>query len=277
MGIRCASATSFEGMMAKVLAISSHVVRGHVGLDATVPALQHLGHEVWALPTVLLASRPGMGRLERQDITGPALARMLAALEADGCWTRIGAVFTGYFPSPESVAAVAQAIAAIKQVNPDVTVLVDPILGDGGRLYVGEATASAIRDALLPLATVATPNLFELGWLTGAVPVRAEEVARAARRIGPPLVVVTSAAETEAAVATLLVGPEHVLLREVPRHPSIPNGVGDHFAGLLLGNLLNGLADQDALDASLAILERVLAASVGRDVLQLVALGGLRR
>ena len=45
--------------MAKVLAISSHVVRGHVGLDATVPALQYLGHEVWALPTVLLSSRPG--------------------------------------------------------------------------------------------------------------------------------------------------------------------------------------------------------------------------
>ena len=50
--------------MARILAISSHVVRGNVGLAATVPALQSLGHEVWALPTVLLASRPGFGRLQ---------------------------------------------------------------------------------------------------------------------------------------------------------------------------------------------------------------------
>ena len=41
--------------MAKVLAISSHVVRGHVGLDATVPALQWLGHEVWALASEVMS------------------------------------------------------------------------------------------------------------------------------------------------------------------------------------------------------------------------------
>ena len=54
--------------MARILAISSHVVRGQVGLAATVPALQSLGHEVWALPTVLLASRPGLGRMSRYEL-----------------------------------------------------------------------------------------------------------------------------------------------------------------------------------------------------------------
>ena len=29
-------------------------------------------------------------------------------------------------------------------------------------------TAEAIRDQLVPLASIATPNLFELQWLTGA-------------------------------------------------------------------------------------------------------------
>ena len=38
--------------MARVLVISSQVARGHVGLAAIVPALQGLGHEVIALPTV---------------------------------------------------------------------------------------------------------------------------------------------------------------------------------------------------------------------------------
>ena len=41
---------------------------------------------------------------------------------------------------------------------------------------------------------------------------------------------------------------------------------------MFLGNLLNGGSDEEALDASLADLDRVLEASAGRDVLQLAAL-----
>jgi len=127
--------------MARVLAISSHVVRGHVGLDATVPALHHLGHEVWALPTVLLASRPGLGRMVKHDLPADALAAMLVALESDGCWPSLDAVLTGYFPSPQSVLPAARAIASIKAAKPDIPVLVDPVVGDAGRLYVAQATA----------------------------------------------------------------------------------------------------------------------------------------
>src|SRR6185295_8396773 len=146
--------------MARVLAISSHVARGCVGLAATVPALQRLGHEVWALPTVLLASRPGLGRFVKHDLPSPDLDAMLSALEADGCWTALDAVIVGYFPSHGSVAVAARAIARIKAVNADALVLVDPILGDAGKLYVATETAAAIRDQLLPLAGIATPNLF---------------------------------------------------------------------------------------------------------------------
>jgi pyridoxine kinase len=258
--------------MAKVLAISSRVVRGHVGLDATVPALQYLGHEVWALPAVLLASRPGLGRLIKHDLPAAELADMLSALEADGCWPSLDAVFTGYFPSAQGVFAAAQAIAAIKAARPNIPVLVDPVIGDAGRLYVAAETAEAIRDALLPLATIATPNLFELGWLTGTTPSHPAEVIEAAHHMGPPTIVVTSASETATTVATLLIGKGERLERVTPKRAGIPNGAGDLFAGLFLGHSLNGGSREAALDASLAGLERVLAASAGRDVLQLSAL-----
>jgi pyridoxine kinase len=258
--------------MARALAISSHVVRGHVGLAATVPALQHLGHEVWAVPTVLLASRPGLGRLTRFELPVQDLTAVLDALEADGCWPSIDAVFTGYFPSEASVAVVAQAIARIKAANPSVLVFVDPILGDDGRLYVAQQTAEAIRSALIPLATIATPNLFELHWLTRSAPQTLDEIARAARGLGPPTVVVTSAAQTQDKIATILVQGTVRVDRNCPRHARIPNGAGDLFAGLLLGALLNRQSLEAALDASLADLDRVLAASEGQDVLQLSAL-----
>lgn len=258
--------------MARVLALSSHVVRGHVGLDATVPALQWLGHEVWALPTVELASRPGLGRMERRDATGPQLVAMLSALEADDCWPMLDAVMTGYFVTPDAVTAVAEAIERIRQANPRLLVLVDPVLGDADRLYVARATAEAIRDRLLPLATIATPNSFELRWLAAAGDKDPADAESMARRLGPPTVVVTSAAETETELSTLLVTRTERVGRSAPRRPAIPNGAGDLFAGLILGHLLNGLGDCAALDASLADLDRVLAASSGRDVLTLAAL-----
>src|SRR5262245_39168100 len=125
--------------MARILAISSLVTHGHVGLAATAPALQHLGHEVWTLPTVLLASRPGLGRLVKRDVPAPDLAAMLSALAADGCWETLDAVFTGYFVTPDAVVAAAQSIGGVRQANPRAVVCVDPVLGDAGRLYVAEA------------------------------------------------------------------------------------------------------------------------------------------
>jgi len=258
--------------MAKVLAISSHVVRGHVGLDATVPALQWLGHEVWALPTVIVASRPGLGRMARHELSASELAGMLAALEADGCWASLDAVMTGYFVAADAVVAAAEAVRRIKAANPRIRVLVDPVLGDAGRLYVLPETAEAVRRELIPQAAIVTPNLFELQWLAGIAASGIDATVQAARRLGPATVVVTSAAEKGATVTTLLVTRSERIEREASRRAGIPNGAGDLFAGLLLGHLLSGRADLAALDASLADLDRVLAASAGRDVLQLSAL-----
>jgi pyridoxine kinase len=257
--------------MARVLAISSHVVRGHVGLDATVPGLQALGHEVWALPTVTLASRPGLGRMARLDPAAADLAALLAALEADGCWAGLDAVLTGYFPSANTVEVAADAVARIKSTSARVRVLVDPVLGDAGKLYVAPDTAAAIRDRLLPLADIATPNLFELGWLSGGAADRAGIIA-AARRLGPATVVVTSALENAGDVTTLLVTPVDAVEHRERGYANIPNGAGDLFAGLLLGHLLIKPSLEAALSASLADLDTVLAASAGKPVLDLAAL-----
>jgi pyridoxine kinase len=258
--------------MARILTLSSHVVRGHVGLGATVPALQYLGHEVWALPTVLLASRPGLGRLVRLETPVDYLSGTLSALESDGTFASLGAVFAGYFPSARAVAAAAAAIVAIKAACPGIIVFVDPILGDADRLYVAAETAEAVRRELIPLASVASPNAFELGWLAGA-PIRTlNEAIETARRLGPARVVVTSATESEEAVTTLLVSSDAHLARTLPRRASLPNGAGDLFAGLFLGRLLGDLTQSAALDAALADLDRVLIASERKPTLDLAAL-----
>ena len=237
-----------------------------------MPALQWLGHEVWTLPTILLASRPGLGRFVRHELPAPGLQAMLLGLESDGCWASVDAVFTGYFPSAAAVAVAADAIGRIRSANAKTVVLVDPILGDAGRLYVPGETAAAIRDRLLALADIATPNLFELQWLSRTPSRDIGEVTALARALGPQRVVVTSAAEAKGEVVTLLVERTSQVERRLKRRDRIPNGAGDLFAGLLLGYLLNGQSADPAFQSSLTALDRVLTASSGRDVLALSAL-----
>jgi pyridoxal/pyridoxine/pyridoxamine kinase len=85
-------------------------------------------------------------------------------------------------------------------------------------------------------------------------------------------VIVTSAWQSPQAVGTMLIARDLRLEREMPKRTDIPNGAGDLFAGLLLGNLLLGGDYSAALDSSLATLDRVLGESSGHDVLQLSAL-----
>ena len=100
--------------MARVLAISSQVARGHVGLSAIVPALQGLGHEVIGLPTVLLSNHPGHKVVAGERVSPALLRRMLDALEANGWLGEIEAVTTAYLPSVEHVQFAVEAIGRVK-------------------------------------------------------------------------------------------------------------------------------------------------------------------
>jgi len=55
--------------------------------------------------------------------------------------------------------------ARIRSKNPDLIYLLDPVLGDSGRLYVAPETIPIYRDALR-YATIITPNWFEVEVLT---------------------------------------------------------------------------------------------------------------
>ncbi len=150
-----------------VIVISSHVVRGSVGNRAAVFALETLGFPVWAVPTVVLPWHPGHGPAGRIVPPAEEFSRLMQDLQRAPWLGEVGAVLTGYLGHPEQAAAVAELVKAVKAKNPEAVYLCDPVIGDEKGLYVPEATAMGIRDRLLPLADIATPNRFELSWLTG--------------------------------------------------------------------------------------------------------------
>ena len=251
--------------MARILALSSQVARGHVGLSAIVPALQRLGHEVWPLPTILLSNRRACARCEDRRAGGPG--GNCRCTRANGWLGEIEAVITGYYG--EHVHLAGSIVRRLRSTQ-SIYYLCDPVLGDEPKgLYIDPKAATAIRDVLQPLADVITPNRFELQWLTNLPTQSFEGVIQASAVLKNTAVVVTSALKQEDTLENLLVEGGRVQSCSVPFREVVPHGTGDFFSGLILGHYLNGASMAEAMAKAAAGVEQAIAASAGREELAL--------
>jgi pyridoxine kinase len=249
--------------MARVLAISSQTVFGPVGNSAAVPALQVRGHEVLQIPTVILSNHPGLGQPAGLSTPTGVIEEIFAALTKLGAFANIDAVLTGYFTSSEQVIAVVKQISILKVEHQELVVLVDPVIGDHGGLYVEISVAEAIRDLLLPLATITTPNVFEVSWLAGT-----PDVAQAVAAINVAETIVTSVPDGEDLLATQLYTSRQALRHITQKRNQVPHGTGDYLSGCYLAERLKHPADV-AFKAAMTSLDQTIARSIGLSALQL--------
>ena len=231
-----------------IISISSHVMRGSVGNRASAFALETLGHPVWSVPTVLLPWHPGHGRSTRIAIDADLFAAALGDLASARWRDEVGAAMSGYFADKRQVQAAAEMIRSFRERDPNFVYLCDPVIGDRGGLYVSEGIAEAIRDELLPLASIITPNRFELAWLAGMPVDTSGDIEAAAKAVGVPIVVATSAhAMMAGAIANQLIKDGQSVLAEHRALDRAPNGLGDLFSALMLSRIADGLPTEEAL------------------------------
>lgn len=264
--------------MARILAISSQVARGNVGLSIIVPALQALGHEVIALPTVMLSNHPGHPLVAGTLMEPNVLHNMLDALAANGWLAGLDGVLTGYLPSAEHVAFASAAVRRTRAATPHkpLTYLCDPVLGDDPKgLYIDEAAARAIRAQLIPLADIATPNRFELSYLNstaGAVDIGSHEDALRFHLDCTTTIATSIPSFASGETMNVLYSAGATALTRVTLRKDAPHGTGDLFSALVLSAALGGAEMFDVLSSATAGVDAVLAASTGRDELNISAL-----
>lgn len=260
-----------------ILSIQSHVAWGHVGNAAAVFPLQRLGFEVLPIHTVQFSNHTGYGQFRGQVFGADHVREIITGLRERGMLARMSAVLSGYLGDAGTGAVILEAVGEIRQHNPAVRYLCDPVMGDVGRgVFVNPAIPDFLRDQAIPFANVITPNQFEFELLTGSKLSSVEDAVRHARQLrgrGPDTVVITSLATADIAedqLGTLAVDASGAWLVCTPRidlHP-LPNGMGDVFSATLLGRLLAGHALAQALELATATLYGLVArtASASRDL-----------
>ena len=140
-------------------------------------------------------------------------------------------------------------------------------MGDvGPGWYVGAGIPEWYRDQALAAADIATPNRFELEWLSGGPIGTLAEAAAAAAGAAPARARVSSSspASRPAAdrLAVLAAGPEGAWAVETPRLPIEATGCGDALAALFLGWLLKGKPVPEALALAVAAIWGVVEATL---------------
>lgn len=255
-----------------VIVISSHVARGSVGNRAAVFALETLGHPVWAVPTIILPWHPGHGRATRIIPDAGQFKAMLKDLEGAPWLGEIAGVLTGYMGDEAQVGAVASLVKAVRAKNPDALYVCDPVMGDLDGLYIKQEIAAGIRDELVPLADIVTPNRYELSWMTGRDLSDPRSTMEAAAALGTPTALVTSApALMRGFTGNLLLSGGEAWMAEHRIIDNPPNGLGDLTGAVFLARLLDGMNMSKALQTTTAAVFEILARTArrGGDELQL--------
>lgn len=228
-----------------ILSIQSHVAYGHVGNSAAVFPLQRAGHEVWPVHTVNFSNHTGYGDWGGMMVPAPEVTSVIDGIERRGVFAQIDGILSGYQGGPDIAGAIIDAVHRIKAVNPKAIYACDPVMGNAkSGCFVSEEIPPLLRDKVVPVADVITPNQFELGYLTG-LPVQTLEqtltAVRAAQEIGPKTVLVTSVKRPETAddvIEMLAVDGERAYLVATPFLPFKRNGSGDVTAALFTGHYL---------------------------------------
>lgn len=251
-----------------ILTISSQVLYGHVGNAVADFTLKRLGHPVIAVPTVVLSNHKGYSDAVG-EIIGPDLLRdFFSALERRGALDTLTAVQTGFMATVGQAQNIFDFLAELRSSKPNLPIIIDPVMGDKGRLYVDPALVTVFRERAPSLASLITPNLFEAQTLVDATEQELDRLVIGLEQTGFASGLITSA-ET-----LLSPSPNRAILCFEPNRQNMvhheglsfqrePNGVGDFVAALSAGLYAQGtlLERTERISKALVALLRVTQAA----------------
>lgn len=241
--------------MKKILLINDVVGHSHVGMVAMLPILSHLGHLTYNLPTALVSNTLDYGRFSVLETTN-------YMRDTIPVWEKLGfrfdAACTGLMFSEEQARTVASYCRSLREQG--TTLFVDPVMGDGGRLYNGISNRQVeLMREMVGICDLTLPNYTEACYLSG-IPYRAEglgwneacSMLDGIARLGARAVIVTSARvdgrscvvgrRSEQPLAGFRQHLDEGLYFKLDYDeiPAAFHGTGDIFSALLIGRLLNG-------------------------------------
>ena len=237
-----------------VLAIAGSDSGGGAGIQADLKAIAAAGaHGTTAITALTAQNTVGVDAIH--PVPSPMILAQVRAVTSD---IGVDAVKIGMLGTVEAIDAVVEALA---MVPPRTPVVLDPVMvSESGAQLLEPAARETLVGRLLPLATVATPNLAEARALSGLGDGASQSaLAAAVRELGPSAVIVTGGHSSEGA-DLLDDGRGEPLRIPGPLHPDgAAHGSGCTHSATLAALLADGVELRDAARRAREVAGRAVA------------------
>lgn len=236
---------------------------GRCSMTVELPLISALKVQACPLPTALLSVHTGFPSHYIDDYTD----RMRPYMEN---WKENGIAFdgiaTGFLGSVEQIDIVIDFIRQFR--GQDTVVMMDPVMGDHGRLYSSYTKEMCVRMRdMLVYADLVTPNLTEACELLDmAYPEEGQasdgELKEMAERLserGPSQVVITGLHRGNSVQNFIYERGCPVQVLEAAKIGGDRSGTGDAFAAIVAASLLNGESLRDAVKKAADFISKALS------------------
>ena len=244
----------------KVAVINDYSSFGRCSLGASVPLLAAMKVQCCPVPTAVFTNHTGFPQFSFADMTD-RMDAYIADWKATGL--TFSAIASGYLASERQIDYVHRFVETF--ATPETIVLVDPVMGDYGKLYSGfkPEVAEGLR-SLLPIADYLTPNLTEACVLLGRDydPTPDDDGLHAiAEELCAPHAkgVVISGVPREGRLVNYVYTPAKGGVKiDVEKIGPDRSGTGDVFASVIIGALVNGLSLDAAVRKAVAFVAQAV-------------------
>ena len=246
--------------LGRVLIIAGSDSGGGAGVQADIKTVTMLGgYAATAITAVTVQNTLGVfgvHDIPPEVVAAPARA-VLEDIGAD-------AIKTGMLGGPATV----RAVAAVLADHPDIPAVIDPVMiAKGGAALLDDAAVALVRDLLIPLAALLTPNAPEAEALTGLAVNDLDDQRRAGEallKLGARAVLMKGGHVPGATVIDLLLTPDGETLFEGPRlQTRHTHGTGCTLASACATGLAQGLSLTDAVASAWAYTAEAIARAPG--------------
>ena len=257
----------------KVAAIHDLSGYGRASLTAIIPTLSSMGIQVCPLPTAILSNHTGgFETFSYLDLTD----NMENYIEQ---WKKIGidfdCIYSGFLGSGRQIDIVSKFIDDFRRE--ETLVVVDPVMGDGGKLYKSfDWDFIPLMKKLVAKADIITPNFTEAAFLLGykecPTEISREELKnwlKTLSEMGPETVVITNVPDANNSeytnVVTYSKRDNHYWKLNCRYIPAYYPGTGDTFTSVMIGSLLQGENLPVSLDKAMQFISQCIKSSYGYD------------
>ncbi len=267
--------------MAKKIAVINDLSGfGRCSLTAAIPTISVMGIQPCPLPTAVLSAQTGFPSYYCDDYT-EKMEHFRQEWEKMG--VRFDGIYTGFVASETQIRRIFRFLDTF--YGESTFLLVDPVMGDEGRVYKLFTPELLRRMKELALrADVVTPNLTELCLLTGAdygelgrmkgekeITEAAGELAEKLMESGPDTIVVTGirfedVQSGERMIGNLAVDQSGRRLSAFPYIGGSFSGTGDLFASIIAGGIARGDDIFRTMDLAGEFVERAMKDSAAEGV-----------